>query len=162
MREPAQLVPRLSCMRISIPLLLLALAVATGAGAAPAATSPLVTYKTGGGLLRCEPTTCVVAITIDRRGIVRSLRKDGSVLRQVRLGVVAGNRLARLVATTPLARLHPRPFTGTCPIAYDGLEITYEVRKGARVFRYDSCKVVIPKLELFREIDRLVARAGKA
>ena len=51
----AQEVIGLSCMRISIPLLLLALAVATGAGAAPAATPPLVTYKTGGGLLRADP-----------------------------------------------------------------------------------------------------------
>ena len=163
MREPARRSRRLRHMRISrlsLPLLL-ALAAAAGAVAAPAPAAPLVTYRMGGGLLRCEPTTCVVAITIDRHGTVRSLRKDGSVLRQVRLGAPAGNRLARLDATTPLARLHPRPFTGVCPITYDGLEITYEVRKGPRVFRYDSCKVVIPKLALFREIDRMVARAGK-
>ncbi len=146
--------------RLSLPLLL-ALAAATGAAAAPAPTPPLVTYRTGGGLVRCEPKTCIAAITIDRRGIVRFLRTNGSVLRQVRLGAPAGDRLARLVATTPLARLHPKPFTGTCPIAYDGLEVTYEVRKGARVYRYDRCKVKIPKLELFREIDRLVARSGK-
>ena len=112
---------------------MLALVAATGAGAAPAATPPLVTYKTGGGLLRCEPKTCVVAITIDRRGTVRSLRKDGSVLRQVRLGAPAGNRLARLVATTPLARLACGRWLVGLVIAQVGLGII-SVSTGRPVF----------------------------
>ena len=145
--------------RLLLPLLLL-LAAATGAASSPAAAAPLVTYTAGGGNVRCLPRTCVAAITIDADGTVRSLRKNGSVLRQVRLGEQAGRRLARLIAASRLAGLHPRPFAGTCPVAYDGVEITYAIRKGSRVFRYDSCKVVIPKLALFRAIDRMVAQAA--
>jgi hypothetical protein len=47
---------------------------------------------------------------------------------------------------------HP-PFTGTCPIASDGLAFTYEVTSDGVVYTYDSCEDALEGEALFETLN---------
>ena len=108
---------------VLLPALLLPLAACASTPAAPAAPpSPppvvlLVKLETRGGLC-VSGTTCESGLTVKTDGSWTSLAPDGR-----RSGTLPEGRLARLadaVERTGLATAPP--FTGTCPIAYDGQE----------------------------------------
>lgn len=48
--------------------------------------------------------------------------------------------LAERIASFDPEMLKAKPFTGTCPVTYDGLGYRYEIRIGGEWFSFDSCK----------------------
>ena len=129
-------------------LLLVTLAVvATGvAGSAAAATKPdvLVTVSTTGGL--CPPSMCHWGARITTTTISAEDRRSRRL--------TVPERRALLLA---IAQLHPASlpkFTGTCPIAYDGLERHYRFR-GKRELR--SCTYDLRRVRAVLLVDRLIA-----
>src|SRR5207344_1303861 len=103
-------------------LLVLTLVVlaATGAGSAAATPKPqlLVSVSATGGL--CKPSVCRWGARIS----TTTISADGR--RSRRLTVSERRALVSAIAQLKPASLPP--FTGTCPIAYDGQELHYRFR----------------------------------
>jgi hypothetical protein len=105
----------------------------------PVAVGPLVTMTTRGG--ECPEGMCGSAIVIERDGRVHRVAPDPA-----ELGTVPPNALAALdtlVRTTNFDAIRARPFTGTCPMAYDGQEVIYEFGAPAGTQRIASCETEI-------------------
>ena len=68
--------------------------------------------------------------------------------------ITAAERLALTRAITQLQPASLPPFAGTCPIAYDGQELSYRFR-GKRVLR--SCTYDLRHVKAVQLVDRLLA-----
>jgi hypothetical protein len=130
---------------------LLALVLGSAGCGAVADTSPsppgvLLTVETRGGL--CPGGPCGRTIVVERDGRVHEAAKPPNDL-----GVVPAEPLAALdlaIRTTDFAQLRSRPFTGTCPTAYDGQEVVFEFGAPGGVERIASCEVEVdPSAPLF-------------
>ena len=127
-------------MRALIAGLLVAVAAAGCSNAFhPAVVGPLVTIERHGGL--CSESECRALVEI---------KSDGSVFRQVprveaigRLSAEDLEQLQLAIANTDFAVIRARPFTGTCPIAFDGQETIYTFTTPAASARLASCEVAI-------------------
>jgi hypothetical protein len=100
---------------------------------------PLVTVQLRGGM--CQAGACDTSVILDRDGRVHSAAKPPNDL-----GRVNADALATLVAAmqaTDWAALKSRPFTGECPIAFDGQELIFEFSVGTGTQRIASCEVDI-------------------
>lgn len=128
-------------------LLVIALAVAaSSAGAAGAASKPqlLVSVSASGGL--CPTGVCRSGARIT----TTTINAEGHRSRRLTLS-------ERRALTLAIARLEPAslpPFAGTCPIAYDGQELTYRFR-GKRALR--SCIYDLRRVRAVQLVDRLLA-----
>jgi hypothetical protein len=73
------------------------------------------------------------------------------------LGPREFSRLNQRLASTNFAQIKSRPFTGTCPIAFDGNELIYNMQLKSGVSEeLSSCKVIIPGNSLlFQQLNRL-------
>jgi hypothetical protein len=119
------------------------------------AAKPLVTIRAEGG--HCINNSC---------GSEKQINEDGSYVAKYGTGAnqagtlnaAAVAELAELVATTNFEEIKALPFTGTCPIAFDGQEITYIFHTANGDQTIASCKVAIdPNLPIFQQTDTLVA-----
>ena len=130
------------------PLLALALVVlavsAAGSAAATATPQLLVTVSASGGL--CPTHVCHWGGRIT----TTTISADGRRSRRI----TAAERLALTRAITQLQPASLPPFAGTCPIAYDGQELTYRFR-GKRVLR--SCTYDLRHVKAVQLVDRLLA-----
>lgn len=102
-------------------------------------TGPLVTVEMRGGL--CPAGACHSAVILERDGRVHAAAKPPN-----ELGTVDGQAMAALAAAmqaTDWAALISRPFTGECPIAFDGQELIFEFSVGTGTQRIASCEVDI-------------------
>ena len=105
----------------------------------PVPAGPLVTMTSRGG--ECPEGMCGSAIVIERDGRVHRLEPDPA-----ELGTVPPNALAALdtlVRTTNFDAIRARPFTGTCPMAYDGQEVIFEFGAPGGIERIASCETDI-------------------
>jgi hypothetical protein len=70
------------------------------------------------------------------------------------LGSREFQRLNQRLTATNFAQVKSRPFTGTCPIAYDGNELIYTFKLKSGVSEeLASCKVIIPgNSQLFQQL----------
>lgn len=105
----------------------------------PVAAGPLVTMTTRGG--ECPEGMCGSAVVLERDGRVHRLAPDPA-----ELGIVPPNALAALdtlVRTTNFDAIRARPFTGTCPMAYDGQEVIFEFGAPGGIERIASCETEI-------------------
>jgi hypothetical protein len=105
----------------------------------PVPAGPLVTMSTRGG--ECPEGMCGSAVVIERDGRVHRVAPD-----PVELGTVPPNALAALdtlVRTTDFDAIRARPFTGTCPMAYDGQEVIFEFGVPGGTERVASCETEI-------------------
>ncbi|MDQ2965771.1 MAG: hypothetical protein M3R57_07990 [Chloroflexota bacterium] len=108
-------------------------------GAVPTASGPLVTVSTRGG--ECPAGACGSQIVIERDGRIHTLQpapKD--------LGRVPADALSVLdvaIRTADFALLKSHPFTGECPVNFDGQEVIYEFGAPSGVQRIASCEVEI-------------------
>lgn len=108
-------------------------------GVAIPETGPLVTVSMRGG--ECVGGPCDNAVILDRDGTVRSAAKPPN-----QLGLVPSQAMATLtaaVAATDYAAIKSHPFTGQCPVAFDGQELTFEFSVGGTTQRIASCEVDI-------------------
>lgn len=100
---------------------------------------PLVTVETRGGL--CAAGACGNSVILDRDGRVHTAAKPPNDL-----GHVDGHEMAALSAAiqaTDWAALKSHPFTGQCPVAFDGQELVFEFSLGTGTQRIASCEAEI-------------------
>jgi hypothetical protein len=117
----------------------LALAAACNAGIAIPGAGPLVTVELRGGL--CAAGPCDRMVTLERDGRVHSAEKPPNDL-----GVVPAEAMAALTAaiqSTDYVALKSRPFTGECPVNFDGQELIFTLAAGSGTQRIASCEVDI-------------------
>lgn len=105
----------------------------------PAQSGPLVTVTTEGG--HCINGPCGSTIVIERDGRVHQTAPA-----EADLGEVPGNLMTALdaaIKTTDFDVVRARPFTGECPVAFDGQEWIYEFGAPGGVERVASCETEI-------------------
>ena len=102
-------------------------------------TGPLLTVEMRGGM--CPAATCDSSVILDRDGRVHSAAKPPNDLGRVKPEALAA--LTAAMQATDWAALKSRPFTGECPIAFDGQELIFEFSVGTGTQRIGSCEVDI-------------------
>jgi hypothetical protein len=128
--------------RLPWPLALVAalsLAACTTGSIVIPGTGPLVTVQMRGGM--CPEAMCDNTVILDRDGRVHSAAKPPNDLGRV--PAEAMSSLTAAIATTDFAAIRSNPFTGECPIAFDGQELIFEFAVGASTQRIASCEVDI-------------------
>jgi hypothetical protein len=129
--------------------IVLAAAVCATAGATltQAATRPLVVVVRHGGLC-VTGTECRSVLRITETTI------SGDGYRPRRLDPTERRSLIRAIGGLDAAYLRRHPFTGTCPIAYDGQESIYRFR--GFVPSIPSCKYDVRGIRAVRLTERLL------
>jgi hypothetical protein len=123
-------------------LLALAVIIAGLAGACSLAgggTGPLVTVTMRGG--NCLNPPCESTVILERDGRVHSAAKPPNDL-----GTVPADQVAAIDAAirlTDFAEMRTHPFTGECPVNFDGQEVVYEFGAPSGVERIESCQVEV-------------------
>lgn len=110
-----------------------------GTGIPVPSSGPLVTVSTRGG--ECPAGPCGQSVILERDGRVHSAAKPPN-----ELGKVAAEAMAALTAAvqqTDYAAIKSHPFTGECPVNFDGQELIFEFSVGATTQRIASCEVDI-------------------
>jgi len=112
----------------------------------PIATGPLVTVTVRGG--DCPEGACGGTTVIERDGRVHQTEPAA-----VELGELPDNVLAALdsaVKTTDFDVIRARPFSGECPVAFDGQEFIYEFGAPGGTERIATCETEVdPNHPLF-------------
>lgn len=130
-------------------LLAAALSGAGGAGAGQArAPEPIVAVVRQGGLC-ISGTICRSTLRIDDT----TISGEGYRPRALRPGERAA--LLRAIANLELRYLRAHPFTGTCPMAYDGAETIFRFRGFQRSL--PSCTYDLRGVEAVRLVEKLLA-----
>ncbi|MEO8273972.1 MAG: hypothetical protein ABI620_07885 [Chloroflexota bacterium] len=102
-------------------------------------TGPLVTVSMHGG--ECVGGPCDNSVILDRDGTVHAAAKPPNALGHV--PAQAMQTLTAAVAATDFVALKSHPFTGVCPVAFDGQELIFEFSVGGITQRVASCEVDI-------------------
>jgi hypothetical protein len=102
-------------------------------------TGPLVTVSMEGGM--CPEGACASSVILERDGRVHSAAKPPNNLGRASAEAMA--TLTAAVQATDYAAIRARPFTGICPIAFDGQELIFEFSVGGGTQRIASCEVDI-------------------
>jgi hypothetical protein len=130
-------------MRAAIRLsTILAVVVALGAcsaGTLQPATGPLLTVTTRGGM--CPDGACGGSVVLERDGKVHAGAKAPNEVGQVPAASMAA--LTAALNQTDFAALRAKPFTGECPVNFDGQELIFEFVVGSTTQRIASCEVEI-------------------
>ena len=108
-------------------------------GAVPTASGPLVTVIKRGG--ECPAGMCESQIVVERDGRIHAIKP--AVKDFGKVPTAALSTLEAAVRTTDFALLKSRPFTGECPVNFDGQEVIYEFGSPSGVQRIASCEVEI-------------------
>lgn len=111
----------------------------SGVVEAPGGTGPLVTVTTRGG--ECFDGPCGSTITIERDGTVHEATKPPNDLGTVPPDVLAA--LDAAIKTTDFDVVRAAPFTGECPVNFDGQEWVYEFGAPGGLERVASCETEI-------------------
>jgi hypothetical protein len=115
---------------------------------------PLVTVEMRGG--ECPQGACGSTIVVETKGRVHATAPAPAKLGTASL--VALDGLATEIAQTDFAALKSRPFTDTCPVAFDGQETIYTFRTSAGSERIASCEFVVdPSTPLFLAVAAALA-----
>jgi hypothetical protein len=104
-----------------------------------APTGPLLTVETLGG--ECMAGACGGTIVVESDG-----RVHATAPKAVELGILPAATLEGLateISQADFVALKSRPFTDTCPIAFDGQETIYTFATASALERIDSCEVVV-------------------
>lgn len=111
----------------------------SGPSSSPVPAGPLLTVETRGG--ECVGGPCGGTVVIERDGTVHSADKPPNTL-----GTLPAAQLTALdaaIQTTNFDLVKSRPFTGECPIAFDGQEFIFEFSAPAGVVRIASCETEV-------------------
>ena len=145
--RPVSFRMRLRARLIRLAMLLAVAAMSTGALAACSSagsvtipgTGPLMTVSMRGGM--CMDGPCDRSVIVERDGRVHESAKPPNDL-----GVVATEAMQALTAAVQAAdytAIKAVPFTGECPVAFDGQELIFEFNVGAVTQKIASCEVEI-------------------
>ena len=99
-------------------------------------TGPLLTVRMEGGM--CMDGPCDSAVVLERDGRVHDGKTPASDLGRVSAQSYAA--LDAAIQTTDFAAMRAKPFTGECPIAFDGQKQIFEFSVGGSTQRLDSCE----------------------
>jgi hypothetical protein len=99
-------------------------------------SGPLLTVRLEGGM--CMDGPCDSAVVLERDGRVHGAAKPPNDLGQV--SAEAYTALDAAIRTTDFAAMRAKPFTGECPIAFDGQKQVFEFSVGTTTERLDSCE----------------------
>jgi len=116
-----------------------ALAACSGSPVQLPGTGPLVTVTTRGGL--CPEGPCGQSVILERDGRVHAAAKPPNDLGQVPANAMAA--LTAAVNQADYAAIRSHPFTGECPVNFDGQELIFEFVVGSTTQRIASCEVDI-------------------
>lgn len=130
--------PRLVAVFAVVAALAMAACNSTGSVVIPG-TGPLVTVQMRGGM--CPEAMCDNSVVVERDGRVHSAAKPPNELGQVSADAMAS--LTAAIAATDYASIRSHPFTGECPVNFDGQEMIFEFAVGATTQRIASCEVDI-------------------
>lgn len=124
---------------------------ATAQAATPKPTDPLVSVHSEGGL--CVYGGCSRDVMVLQNGTYTV--KDGSgKTTSGALDAAALTQLKQAVNGADFNAIRSKPFTGTCPIAYDGQEYTFTLYKaGGGTEVLDSCKVELDMNSAMFKVD---------
>ena len=124
----------------------------------PSASGPLVKVTSRGG--ECVDGPCGSIIEIARDGTVTEVLPGSTDLGTVPANVMAA--LDAAIKTADFAAIRARPFTGECPINYDGKDVIYEFGEPTGIERIASCETEIdPNHPLFMAVDAALAAGGE-
>jgi len=99
-------------------------------------SGPLLTVRLEGGM--CMDGPCDSAVILERDGRVHSAAKPPNDLGRV--AADAYTALDAAIRATDFAAMRAKPFTGECPIAFDGQKQIFEFSVGTSTERLDSCE----------------------
>lgn len=122
-----------------IGFLLVACSPSAVASLLPSEPGPLVTVTTRGG--ECVDGPCGSIIEIARDGTVTEV-----LPRSIDIGTVPADLTTALddaIKATDFAAIRARPFTGECPVNFDGQEVIYEFGAPTGIERVASCETEI-------------------
>ena len=139
MRSRRALMLRPLAVLVCIGMALLGCSPSALASLLPAESGPLVKVTTRGG--ECADGPCRSILEIARDGTVTEV-----LPRSVDIGTVPADVMAALDAAIMAAdfdTIRARPFTGECPVNFDGQETIYEFAAPARVERIATCETEI-------------------
>jgi hypothetical protein len=114
-------------------------ACSNGTGVALPPSGPLVTVSARGG--ECPAGPCGETVVLERDGRVHSAAKPPNELGKVPAEAMAA--LTAAVNQTDYVALKSHPFTGECPVNFDGQELIFEFVVGSTTQRIASCEVDI-------------------
>ncbi len=142
-------------------LVLLLVAVASFAGACAllpsAATGPLVTVEYRGG--ECPEGMCETVMVIERDGRVHRTVPDEFETHRVDADAI--RVLEAAIGAADFGAIRARPFTGECPVNFDGQEVVYTFAAPSGEQRIASCEVEIdPGHPLFLAVDAVLGAAS--
>jgi hypothetical protein len=89
----------------------------------------------------CPQGACGGSVILERDGRVHSAAKPPNDLGQVNGDAYAA--LDRAIQSTDFAAMKAKPFTGECPVNFDGQELIFEFAVGATTQRIASCETEI-------------------
>jgi hypothetical protein len=118
---------------------------------------PLLSIETKGG--ECPSGPCSRLVNVDGDGRLHEVIPKDEVIGQIPPALLAALQVEIERANYQL--ILSRPFTGTCPTAYDGLQLiyTFHVSTGDRTV--DTCKVAIDRNHpLFVAVSAVLRAAG--
>ena len=134
--------PRDAVRALSILLAVLSLVAIAGCGATAVdlpGTGPLITVQLRGGM--CMEGACDHSVILEPDGRVHD---DATPPKE--LGRVPAQSMATLTTAAngaDYASIKSHPFTGVCPVAFDGQELVFEFAVGSGTQRIASCEVDI-------------------
>ncbi len=136
--------------RLFATLLLVALFV-TGCSLVEAPpTGPLVTVQVRGG--ECPEGACGGTTAIERDGRVHLVAPRAEELGRAPQEAVTA--LDAAIRATDFAAIKAKPFTGECPVNFDGQELIYEFTTASGTQRIASCEVEVdPAHPLFAAVE---------
>lgn len=127
------------------------------ASLAPAA-GPLATITVHGG--ECPDGPCGGTTVIERDGRIHQTEPAAAELGQLPGDVLTA--LDAAVKTTDFDVVRARPFTGECPVAFDGQEFIYEFGAPGGTERIATCETEVdPNHPLFVAISAAMAAAER-
>jgi hypothetical protein len=150
---------RLPARRLVLFAVLTAIAVlVSGCGILPGGpqpvSGPLVTVSTRGG--ECPAGACESTIVVERDGRIHATKPAAAELGTAPRDLIGP--LDAAILTADFAAIKARPFTGECPVNFDGQEVIYEFSTPSGVQRIASCEVEIdPNHPLFAAVEKVLA-----
>ena len=128
-------------------VLAVVVSVPAGASSSEAATPPLVVVVRHGGL-------CMIRYDCSSMLRITETTISGDGYRPRRLNAAERRSLIRAIGDLDAAYLRRHPFTGTCPMAYDGQESIYRFR--GFVPSIPSCKYDVRGIRAVRLTELLL------
>ena len=116
----------------------------------------LVTVEQHGGMCG-DAGECASSMNLNSDGTVTGDAKPPNVMGQMTPGVLA--QLQAAIAQTDFGVLDDKPFTGTCPTAFDGQEVIFTFHLPSGDVRLAGCEV---ELDLDAPIFQAVQQAMQA